>query len=407
MSHTFDRLLLIAPILQALREEGYETATPIQEQAIPAALNGQDLIASAQTGTGKSAAFCIPLIQLIHQQKHEAGHQGIRALVLTPTRELATQVNESFATYGRHTQLNHTAIFGGIPRKVQIDHLSHEIDILVATPGRLLDLVEKGYVDLSQLTHFVLDEADNMLNLGFIEEVKRVIERLPAVRQTLLFSATIPFEIAELAKSLLKNPLRIEIAAEKRTAEEVVQSLYYVEEELKLNLLLHLLQSQQVESAFIFTQTRKGADELCRYLCEHDWAAEAIHSERSQHERQQALHRFKSREIKLLIATDVAARGIDVNQVSHVFNIGLPQEAESYIHRIGRTGRAGHSGKAITLCSPLDIKKLREVERLIRMKLPLTEGHLYANVALMKQLLKAEEELAKKERTATKERRRK
>lgn len=396
MSQTFETLELAEPILRAIQEKGYSAPSAIQLQAIPALLNGTDIIASAQTGTGKTAAFCIPILHAIYQRKQQRGHQGIEALILTPTRELASQINKNLARYGAHTDINHTAIFGGIPRVVQIDNLSHQIDVLVATPGRLLDLAEKGYINFSNLLHFVLDEADSMLNLGFIEEVKRVIELLPKERQTALFSATIPPEIALLATSMLHEPIKIEIAPERVTTKSVIQSLYYVQEELRLNLLAHLLKSQEVESAFIFTKTRKEADELSIWLSQQNFDTESIHSQKSQHEREQAILRFKNREVTLLIATDVAARGIDVENVSHVFNIGLPQESESYVHRIGRTGRADKCGKAITLCTPSELPKLKEVEKLIRHQVAVVKEHLYATATLVKQLLKTEEELKRK-----------
>jgi len=396
ISQTFDRLKLAEPILRSIIEKGYQKPTPIQLQAIPQIIDGKDIIACAQTGTGKSAAFCIPILQAIYNRKIDRGHIGIEALILTPTRELANQINKSIETYGEYTQINHTAIFGGIPRVVQIDNLSHQIDILVATPGRLLDLAEKGHLDFSNLSHLVLDEADNMLNLGFIDEVKRVIELLPKERQTALFSATIPEEIAQLASSILKEPTKIEITPEIVTTKNVAQSLYYVQEELKPNLLTQLIKSEVVESAFIFTKTRKEADEISLWLSDHNFNTDSIHSQKSQHEREQAITRFKNRDISLLVATDVAARGIDVQAVSHVFNIGLPQESENYVHRIGRTGRANHTGKAITICSPNEITKLKEIEKLIGNKIPLIKEHIYSNPNLTKMIIKAEEEIKSK-----------
>ncbi|MGL5980097.1 MAG: DEAD/DEAH box helicase [Phocaeicola sp.] len=396
MSHAFEQFNLEEPLLRSIQEKGYTTPSPIQLKAIPHLLDGKDIIACAQTGTGKSAAFSIPLLHSIYKRKRERGHRGIEALILAPTRELANQINQSLATYGEHTEINHTAIFGGIPRVVQIDHLSHEIDILVATPGRLLDLAEKGYLDFSNLAHFVLDEADQMLNLGFIDDVKKVIELLPTRRQTALFSATISPEIALLGASILYNPIQIETAAEQVTTKNVTQSIYYVQEELKANLLVHLLKKQEVTSAFIFTKTRKEADELSLWLSEQNFPTESIHSQKSQHERDQAIIRFKNREATLLIATDVAARGIDIENVSHVFNLGVPQESESYVHRIGRTGRASQSGKAITLCSPHEISKVKEIEKLIHHKIDVVKEHLYANATLIKSLAKVEGELKRK-----------
>ncbi|MGL4852288.1 MAG: DEAD/DEAH box helicase [Phocaeicola sp.] len=396
MSQTFAAFKLEEPILRSIQERGYTTPSPIQAKAIPHLLNGKDVIACAQTGTGKTAAFCIPILHSIYKRKRERGHKGIEALILTPTRELANQINKNLAHYGEHTDINHTAIFGGIPRVVQIDNLSHQIDILVATPGRLLDLSEKGHLDFSNLTHFVLDEADNMLNLGFIDDVKKVIDLLPKERQTALFSATIPTEIANLAISILHEPIKIEITPERIITQSVTQSLYYVQEELRLNLLAHLLKSQEVESAFIFTKTRKEADELSLWLSQQNFATESIHSQKSQHEREQAITRFKNREVTLLIATDVAARGIDVQNVSHVFNFGLPQENENYVHRIGRTGRADKLGKAITLCTPTEVGKLKEIEKLIRHNIEVIKEHLYSNAILTKRLQKVESEIKSK-----------
>ncbi|MGL5273374.1 MAG: DEAD/DEAH box helicase [Phocaeicola sp.] len=396
MNQTFESLALAEPILRSIQEKGYTAPSGIQLQAIPLLLSGKDIIASAQTGTGKTAAFCIPILHSIYRRRKERGYLGIEALILTPTRELANQINKNLAIYGEHTDLNYTAIFGGIPRVVQIDNLSHPIDILVATPGRLLDLAQKGYLDFSNLVHFVLDEADNMLNLGFIEEVKRVIELLPTKRQTALFSATIPPEIEVLAASILREPIKIEISPERMTTKRVTQSLYYVQEELRLNLLAHLLKNEEVESAFVFTKTRKEADELSLWLAQQNFATESIHSQKSQHEREQAILRFKNREVRFLLATDVAARGIDVENVSHVFNIGLPQESESYVHRIGRTGRADKCGKAITLCTPSELPKLKEIEKLIRQQVAVVKDHLYSNATLVKMLAKVEEELKRK-----------
>ncbi|MGL5787746.1 MAG: DEAD/DEAH box helicase [Bacteroidales bacterium] len=403
---TFEQLQLSEYLLKAISEKGYTTPTPIQSEAIPAILDGKDLIACAQTGTGKSAAFALPVIQQLSLEKEENGYMGIRALILAPTRELATQIEESFSSYAAHTSLNHTAIFGGIPRKVQIDYLSREIDILVATPGRLLDLHEKGYADLSNVRFFVLDEADNMLNLGFIEDVKKVISLLPEKKQTLLFSATIPFEIRQLCDQLLHDPLQISIRPQEVTAGDISQTVLFVEKSLKQNLLLHILQTTAVDSAFIFCKTRKGTDELSAFLNENGYTSEAIHSERSQMQRNQAIERFKNKEFKYLIATDVAARGIDVQNVSHVLNYDLPQETENYVHRIGRTGRAGNNGVSITLCTPEELGKLKETEKYIRQKIRVTEGHLYSNVHLLRRLLEAETDLEKKRKEANRRNRR-
>lgn len=404
---TFEQFQLSEPLLKAISEKGYKTPTPIQSEAIPMILSGKDLIACAQTGTGKSAAFALPILHKLANEKEQNGYVGIRALILAPTRELATQIEESFASYSKHVNLNHTAIFGGIPRKVQIDYLSREIDILVATPGRLLDLHDKGYIDFTNIDFFVLDEADNMLNLGFIEDVKKVISLLPEKKQSLLFSATIPYEIRQLSEALLNKPEQITVRPQEVTARDITQSLFFVEPGLKQNLLLHLLKTQNIKSAFLFCKTRKGADEIAELLNANELPAEAIHSERSQLQRTQAIERFKNKEFRFLIATDVAARGIDIHNVSHVFNFDLPQETENYVHRIGRTGRAGNNGIAITICTPAELGKLREIEKLTRKKIKVTEGHLYANVNLLRQLLEEETTLEKKRREANRRNKRK
>lgn len=395
MHPSFKDLDLITPLAQALEEQKYTAPTDIQLQAIPVILRGSDLVACAQTGTGKSAAFCLPLLQQLHIDKTDNGHTGIRALILAPTRELATQIDESLAAYGRHTCLNHTAIFGGIPRKVQIDHLSRDIDVLVATPGRLLDLVDKGIISLERITHFVLDEADTMLNLGFQKEVESVITLLPKQRQTLLFSATMPYEITTLANAILQNPVHIKTTPTVSASANVSQQLYWVDAHDKPNLLLHLLRLAPIESAFIFVATKQNADKIAAFLVGAGHNAEAIHSDRTQKERKEALERFKNREVKLLVATDVVARGIDVDKVSHVFNLELPQEADNYVHRIGRTGRANHQGTAITFCDIAEMSKLRTIEKLIKQSLPTVDGHPFMNMALRKKLFDAQTKTGK------------
>lgn len=393
---SFRNLNLIDPILLSLAEEGYTEPTDIQYQAIPLILSGRDMVACAQTGTGKSATFCLPLLQKLHLEKSREGHVGIRALILAPTRELAVQISNSFSVYGRHTCLNHTAIYGGIPRKVQIDYLSRDIDILVATPGRLLDLVDKGIVKLDHISHMVLDEADSMLKLGFLEEVEKVIKLLPSDRQTLLFSATMPYEIHNLVKSILRDPVSITATPKELAAVNVEQQLYWVESKEKPDILLHLLKMTEIESAFIFVATKQGADKIAEFLNGEGFKAEAMHGDRSQRERQEALERFKNREVNLLVATDVMARGIDVDKVSHVFNMELPQECDNYVHRIGRTGRAGNDGIAITFCDPSEMEKLRKIEKLIKHKIKTIDLPPYMNLSLRRKLFEAETNLAKK-----------
>jgi len=377
---TFDRLGLIEPILKAIREEGYTTPTPIQAQAIPYLLDGRDLLGCAQTGTGKTAAFAIPILQHLHALHGSRGSKRpIRALVLTPTRELAIQIGESFKAYGRHCGLKHAVIFGGVGQKPQTDALRAGIDILVATPGRLLDLMGQGYVHLNELTHFVLDEADRMLDMGFIHDVKRVIQKLPVKRQTLLFSATMPNEVAKLAHSLLHQPVRVEVAPQSTTAEKVDQSIYFVEKPDKPHLLVELLKGPDMREVLVFTRTKHGANKLAKHLVKSGVRAEAIHGNKSQNARQNALNAFKQGRLRVLVATDIAARGIDIDDLKHVVNYDLPNVPETYVHRIGRTGRAGASGHALSFCDREEREYLRDITKLIARQIPVVEGHPFAN----------------------------
>lgn len=342
---TFKELDLIEPILKALQQTGYTTPTPIQEQAIPVLLKGKDLLGCAQTGTGKTAAFAIPLIQRLYQSDHK---KGIKALILTPTRELAIQIGENFDQYAGYTGVKHAVIFGGVPQKAQVDALKRGVQVLIATPGRLLDLQSQGCISLKGLEYFVLDEADRMLDMGFIHDIEKVLKLIPARRQTLFFSATMPSEIEKLADSMLTNPEKIEVTPVSSTVDTIRQSVYFVEKKEKKDLLLHLLKNPEIESVLIFTRTKHGADKLARILNKSEIGAEAIHGNKSQNARQRALTNFKDHTTRVLIATDIAARGIDVNQLSHVINYELPNISETYVHRIGRTGRAGHDGIAIS-----------------------------------------------------------
>lgn len=367
----FDQLGLIAPILKALQEEGYTDPTPIQSQAIPHLLKGRDLLGCAQTGTGKTAAFAIPILQELHgQERTEQARRPIRSLILTPTRELAIQIGESFAAYGRHLPLRHTVVFGGVGQKPQTDALHRGVDILVATPGRLLDLMGQGYVDLKSLDIFVLDEADRMLDMGFIHDVRKVIAKLPAKRQTLLFSATMPSEIAQLANSILRDPLRVEVTPVSSTADTIDQCIYHVERGDKNKLLVHLLQGDAIKEALVFTRTKHGANKVAKVLSQAGLAAEAIHGNKSQTARQNALKNFKEGKLRALVATDIAARGIDIDGLSHVINFDLPNVPETYVHRIGRTGRAGAAGRAISFCDQEERAYLRDILRLIRRDIP-------------------------------------
>lgn len=372
---TFEKLNLIEPILRALKNEGYSTPTPIQQQAIPVLLERRDLLGCAQTGTGKTAAFAIPILQLLHQDElYKKGPDGIKALILTPTRELAAQIGESFGAYGRHLRIRHTVIFGGVGQKPQTDALRDGVEVLIATPGRLLDLMDQGFIRFNSLKFFVLDEADRMLDMGFIHDVKKVIARLPKQRQTLLFSATMPSEISSLAHSILVNPTRVEVTPVSSTAEKVKQELFFVEKADKRKLLLHLLkESDSIESVLVFTRTKHGADRVARDLSRSGVHAEAIHGNKSQTARVKALSNFKSGKTRVLVATDIAARGIDIDDLSHVINYELPNVPETYVHRIGRTGRAGASGTAISFCDREERAFLKDIQKLIGRSVPVIE----------------------------------
>ena len=372
----FKKLELIEPILKALNEEGYTTPTPIQAQAIPLVLAKRDLLGCAQTGTGKTAAFAIPILQLLYQDKKtEQGPARIKVLILTPTRELAIQIDESFAAYGRYTRLTHTVIFGGVSQLQQTNALRRGVDILVATPGRLLDLISQGFVDLKHLSIFVLDEADRMLDMGFIHDVKRIITKLPAKRQTLFFSATMPPEIQKLSHVLLHDPAKVEVTPVSSTVDAIEQSLYFVDKKDKTNLLLHLLQDSKIINALVFTRTKHGADKVVKILHRAGVTSAAIHGNKSQNARQNALGNFKNGSIRVLVATDIAARGLDIDELSHVFNYELPDVPETYVHRIGRTGRAGNTGIAIAFCDAEERTELRDIQKLIDKTIPLVSGH--------------------------------
>ena len=390
---TFKELDLIEPILKALQQTGYTTPTPIQEQAIPVLLKGKDLLGCAQTGTGKTAAFAIPLIQRLYQSDHK---KGIKALILTPTRELAIQIGENFDQYAGYTGVKHAVIFGGVPQKVQVDALKRGVQVLIATPGRLLDLQSQGCISLKGLEYFVLDEADRMLDMGFIHDIKKVLKLIPARRQTLFFSATMPSEIEKLADSMLTNPEKIEVTPVSSTVDTIRQSVYFVEKKEKKDLLLHLLKNPEIESVLIFTRTKHGADKLARILNKSEIGAEAIHGNKSQNARQRALTNFKDHTTRVLIATDIAARGIDVNQLSHVINYELPNISETYVHRIGRTGRAGHDGIAISFCESEELPYLKDIQKLIGLQIPVVKDHPWVTVEGEKAQAGKTEELKEK-----------
>ncbi len=373
---TFTQLELIDPILKAVQEEGYTTPTPIQKQSIPIILQGRDLLGCAQTGTGKTAAFAIPILQNLSKEK-EIGLRKIKALILTPTRELAIQIDESFAAYGRHTGLKHTVIFGGVSQMHQVNAIKAGVDILVATPGRLLDLISQGFIGLQHIKIFVLDEADRMLDMGFIHDVKRVIIKLPVKRQTLFFSATMPLEIQSLANVLLKDPAKVEITPPASTVDMIQQHIYFVDKNNKPGLLLYLLKNSSIETVLVFTRTKHGADKVVKYLHSEKVTAAAIHGNKSQNARQHALKNFKDGNIRVLVATDIAARGIDIDELGHVINYELPEVSETYVHRIGRTGRAGASGIAISFCDAVEKDLLKDIQKLINKNIPVKDDHPY------------------------------
>jgi ATP-dependent RNA helicase RhlE len=375
---SFQDLKLIEPILRALKTEGYTTPTPIQQQAIPIVLQQKDLLGCAQTGTGKTAAFAIPILQLLYQDRLQHKEQKtIKAIILTPTRELAIQIDESFAAYGRHTGLKHLVIFGGVSQNPQVDALRRGVDILTATPGRLLDLMNQGFIKLDHIKMLVLDEADRMLDMGFVNDVKKVIAKVPAKRQTLFFSATMPKEIQQLADTILKNPEKVEVTPVSSTADTIQQTLYYVEKNNKKSLLIHLLGDKSIKTALVFTRTKHGADKVVKDLNRVGITAEAIHGNKSQNARQRALTNFKNRTTRVLIATDIAARGIDIDELTHVINYEIPNIPETYVHRIGRTGRAGADGIAFSFCDEEEIEYIRDIHKLIGKQIPVTEAHPY------------------------------
>ena len=371
---TFQQLNLLPELLDAVDELGYVRPSPIQAQAIPPVLKGRDLIGCAQTGTGKTAAFAIPILQRLHGHTGNR-HTPIRALVLTPTRELALQIKESFDQYGKYLELRHTVIFGGVGQAPQVEALEKGVDILVATPGRLNDLCNQGHIDLSGIETFVLDEADRMLDMGFIHDVRKVIARLPEKRQTLLFSATMPQEIAELSRTILVNPVRVEVTPQSSTVEAIEQRLYKVDKGNKKLLLQHVLEDRSLDSVLVFTNTKHGADRVVKELGRAGIAAMAIHGNKGQSARIKALDSFKNGDIRVLVATDIAARGIDVNELAAVVNYELPNVPETYVHRIGRTGRAGRGGVAISFCSVDELAYLKDIEKLIKKKVPVVEDH--------------------------------
>jgi len=374
---TFQNLNLNKSLLHALHKKGYTHPTPVQQQSIPHILEGRDLFGGAQTGTGKTAAFSLPLIQIISEKKSQH-HSAIKALILAPTRELALQINDCLKAYSHGSGLKHTVIFGGVNQFHQVNALKKGIDILVATPGRLLDLVGQGFIKLNSVEHFVLDEADRMLDMGFIHDIKKIIAKLPAKKQTLFFSATLSPEIKKLSHSLLHNPVHVNVAPVSSSPDLIDQSVYYVKKEDKKLLLRHLLNDTEIEHALVFTRTKRGADRVAKDLNRNGINADSIHGNKSQGAREKAMRGFKSKHIRVLVATDIASRGIDVRELSHVINYEIPEQAETYVHRIGRTGRAGSQGKAYSFCASEEKAFLKNISNLMKKKINVVEKHPFA-----------------------------
>jgi len=373
----FHSLNIIQPILKALQEEGYTTPTPVQEQAIPIVLQGTDLLGCAQTGTGKTAAFAVPILQLLSATHSNEKKRKIRSLIVTPTRELAIQIDESFKAYGRHTGLISNVIFGGVTQGPQTTKLQKGVDILVATPGRLLDLMNQGFISLKDIEIFVLDEADRMLDMGFIHDVKKLLAALPVKRQSLFFSATMPPEIIKLSATILHNPSKVMVTPSATTVDTVQQYVYFVDKVNKNALLVDLLQDTRIRTALVFTRTKHGADKVVKVLQRNNIRAEAIHGNKGQNARQKALANFKDKSTRVLVATDIAARGIDVDDMEYVINFEIPNIPETYVHRIGRTGRAGANGTAYSFCDAEEKVFLKDIEKLISIQIPVRDDHPY------------------------------
>ena len=372
---TFSNLRLIKPLVMALEKKGYTEPTPIQEQAIPHVLDGKDVFGCAQTGTGKTAAFALPILQLLDAKKESNKSRVIKALILAPTRELASQISDNFLAYGKNLGISHCTIFGGVSQGPQVNNLRRGVDVLVATPGRLLDLMNQGFIKLNQVEYFVLDEADRMLDMGFINDIKKIIAKIPVKRQTLFFSATAAPSIMKLANTILNNPVSVAVTPISSTASLVTQSVYFVKKENKRLLLKHVLNNSKIEHAIVFTRTKRGADKVAKDLNSIGVSAEAIHGNKSQGARERALKGFKNRTIRILVATDIASRGIDVDKLSHVINYEIPEQAETYVHRIGRTGRAGLSGVALSFCAHDELTYLKDINKLIKTNIEVVSTH--------------------------------
>lgn len=373
---TFQELKLDTSLLQAISELNYTQPTTIQQKAIPLVLQGKDVLGSAQTGTGKTAAFALPIVHhLIHEK---ASNKRVRALVVTPTRELALQISENFTAYSKHTSIRNNVIFGGVKQAAQLRALKQGGAILVATPGRLLDLMNQGFISLKEVGYFVLDEADRMLDMGFINDINKIIKELPNRKQSLFFSATLPDKIVKLSNTILHEPKKVSANVVSTTAETIQQHIYYTNKNLKKDLLLHILKDDTIEQALVFSRTKHGADKIVRNLKKKHIDAAAIHGNKTQVQRQKALKAFKNKKIRILVASDIAARGIDIDKLTHVINYDVPNEAETYVHRIGRCGRAGKQGVAISLCEPEENSFVKSIEKLIKKKIEVISNHDYA-----------------------------
>jgi len=372
----FENLEIIEPILKALKDKNYSVPTAIQEKTIPLILKRNDVLGSAQTGTGKTAAFAIPIIQLLqNRETNRHGKTKIRSLIVTPTRELAIQIDENIKEYGKYTNIRHTVIFGGVKQATQVDKLRRGVDILVATPGRLLDLISQGIVSLKSIKIFVLDEADRMLDMGFINDIRQILQLLPENRQSLFFSATMPTNIVELSRKILKNPKKVDVSPISSAAETIRQFIYFTNRKTKKDLLRHILNDKEINQVLLFSRTKHGADRIVRDLQKQNVKAAAIHGDKSQNQRQKALADFKIGKLRVLVATDIAARGIDIDKLQYVINYDIPNIAETYVHRIGRTGRAGEAGLAISLCEPEENAFLKEIEKLIKKRIEIVRNN--------------------------------
>ncbi|PLX19797.1 MAG: DEAD/DEAH box helicase [Salinivirgaceae bacterium] len=398
----FDDLNIIKPILKALNEEEYAVPTSIQEKAIPLIIDRKDVLGSAQTGTGKTAAFAIPILQHLYNDRQDNHRRGkIKALVITPTRELAIQIGESFSTYGKHTGIKNTVVFGGVNQGPQTQAIKRGVDILVATPGRLLDLMNQGFIRLRDVEYFVLDEADRMLDMGFINDIKKIIEKLPAKRQSLFFSATMPNNIVALSKKILKNPVKVEINAVSSAADTLKQYLYYTNKQDKKSLLLHILKDRKIDQVLLFSRTKHGADKLAKHLAAKKILSAAIHGDKAQNQRQKALNKFKDGELRVLVATDIAARGIDIDKLKYVINYDIPNLPETYVHRIGRAGRAGDEGISISICEPEENVYVKDIEKLINKRIEVITDNPFPQTD--RPMNNAEKKEAAKEKLARKQ----